>query len=433
MASTSYTECYVFIDDSNLWIEGQKARAKKLVDADNDPRFRVDLGKFLNLVAKDYHISKAFLYGSVPPPNDTVWKAAREKNYDVKTFQRSGSGREKEVDVAMASDIIQELYQTESTVNVTFIVVTGDRDLKPPIKKTLEKTVPVELWSWENSMALEFRRMANNNPLFTAKKLDDVQDKFGYTAYMSSRKKMDIDPGHAIVYKDVPKGKRFQYKMANHIARLLRIFYFTSIEKEETQDIIVEFPHSKPDVVFQQLRKLGGFDYQPCSYPEYTHQVQGHPPIQTTNRFQALGEIDDEPPLEALTRSMSLDLDSIDESELSAENECEERNEDDWASVVRRKPGMLTRMKKRKEEQCKWRDHCVMAAHCPYSHTQEEKRLFDRFPRIRFKYFKAKLCNKLEAHHSPALMRGCAYAHTSEDSWCLRCKMYGHLTDNCIV
>ena len=51
---------------------------------------------------RDYHISKAFLYGSVPPPNDTVWKAAREKNYDIKIIQRSGSRREKEMDVAMA-------------------------------------------------------------------------------------------------------------------------------------------------------------------------------------------------------------------------------------------------------------------------------------------------------------------------------------------
>ena len=394
MASLSYTECYVFIDDSNLWIAGQTVKAKKLVDADKDPRFRVDLGKFLSLVAKDYHISKAFLYGSVPPPNDTVWKAAKEKNYNVKTFERSGSGREKEVDVAMASDMMKELYQKESTANVTFIAVTGDRDLKPPIENILDGSVRVELWSWEDSMAHEFKRMA--------KKLDDVQDKFGYTAYMSTRDKTDIDPNHAIVYQDVPKGKRFLYKMADHIARMLRNFYFTSIEKEETQDLIVEFPRSEPEVICQQLRRLGEFDYQPCSYPEYTHQV--HPPIQTTNCFQALGEIDDEPPLPAFTRSMSPDIDSIDESEPSAESECEERNEDDWASVVRRKPGMLTRMKKRKEEQCKWRDHCDMAAHCPYSHTQEEKRLFDRFPKICFKYFKTKLAYSYSIPNDSSLL-----------------------------
>lgn len=52
---------------------------------------------------------KAFLYGSVPPPKDSVWKAAKEKNYVVQTFLRSDKGREKEVDVAMASDITKNL------------------------------------------------------------------------------------------------------------------------------------------------------------------------------------------------------------------------------------------------------------------------------------------------------------------------------------
>lgn len=77
--SASQTKCCIFVDHSNLWIAGKKARAKKLVDADEDSRFRVDLGKFLYLLANDRLIAKAFLYGSVPPPNDTVWKAARER------------------------------------------------------------------------------------------------------------------------------------------------------------------------------------------------------------------------------------------------------------------------------------------------------------------------------------------------------------------
>ena len=87
-------ECYVFVDDSNLWIKGQKAQGEKLKDADIDKRYRVDLGKLLHLVSKKRNIFKAYLYGSTPPPNDTVWKAARKKNFEVKIFERSGSGRE---------------------------------------------------------------------------------------------------------------------------------------------------------------------------------------------------------------------------------------------------------------------------------------------------------------------------------------------------
>lgn len=43
-----------------LWIAGQKAQGKKLKDTDTDTRFRVDLGKFLELVIKGRNL---FLWG----------------------------------------------------------------------------------------------------------------------------------------------------------------------------------------------------------------------------------------------------------------------------------------------------------------------------------------------------------------------------------
>ena len=106
---------------------------------------------------------------------------------------------------------------------------------------------------------------------------------------------------------------------------------------------------------------------------------------------------------------------------------------DDWVSVVRRKPGMLTRMRKRKEEQCRWGDHCAKASNCPNKHTEEEKRLFLKLPKILFKYFKTRPCNKMELHKTAEQKRMCAFAHDSEDSWCLNCKMYSHLTSDCKV
>lgn len=61
MAMVEAAECYIFVDHSNLWIAGQTAQAKKLKDADSDSRYRVDLGKFLHLLVRDRHLSKAFL------------------------------------------------------------------------------------------------------------------------------------------------------------------------------------------------------------------------------------------------------------------------------------------------------------------------------------------------------------------------------------
>lgn len=154
---SNYTECYVFIDDSNIWIEGQKVQGQILRDADSDPRFRVDLGRFVKMVQGKRSIAKAFLYGSVPPPNDSVWNAAKKMNFVVQIFKRSGGGKEKEVDVTMSSDITEQIFELKHDTNpdteCIFVIVTGDRDLKTPISKALKHDIPVELWSWEQSLS----------------------------------------------------------------------------------------------------------------------------------------------------------------------------------------------------------------------------------------------------------------------------------------
>ena len=274
LSQSKFVEC--FVDHSNLWIEGQKAQDVK--DIDHDPRYRVDLGNFLNITTRNCQLSKAFLYGSVPPPNDSVWKAAKEKNFEVKVFQRSGSGKEKELDVAMAHDITKTLYEhiyINCCRNVTFIVVTGDRDLKPPIEDSLEKGIPVELWSWEKAMSREYKQLANSHPLFQAKLLNTIQKDFSYTAFMSARRDRQVNPARAIVFREVPKGKRFIYNFANTIFRLMRLFYFTHVlcEEEGKCDLIVEFPKTKPEIVLGMLKKLN-LSYEPCSYPEYTNGTE---------------------------------------------------------------------------------------------------------------------------------------------------------------
>lgn len=430
MAMDEDAECYVFVDHSNLWIAGQTAQAKKLKDADRDSRFRVDLGKFLHLLVKDRHLSKAFLYGSVPPPNDSIWKAARKRNFKVKTFQRSGSGREKELDVAMAHDITKNLYHlvyTESKENVIFIIVTGDRDLKPPILDTLDNGIPVELWSWDDAMAREFRQLANTHDWFTANCLDSVEKEFSFTSYMSTRMEKDVDPSHAIVYRDVPADKRFRHILADHIHRLLRLFYITSVESqtEGKRNLIVEFPNSNPEVVFRQLRTLGSFEYEPCSYPKHWSQ-----PILTSRRYEykALTEID----VESLPEVMDM-LPGTEEAATSEQSTEQDTEFDDWTTELRRKVGKMTFVKRRKETPCKWGDHCAMASECHYLHTDEERKLFTRSPHFRFKFLKSRECKKKDVHLSTEKRKHCAFAHDSQDSWCLACKMYGHLIDNCQV
>ena len=434
MAEKSCKDYFVFIDDSNLWISCQKAHGAKLQDADNDPRFRVDLGRLLGVLTDNAEVSHAFLYGSYPPPNDTVWKAAREKNFNVKTYRRSSSGKEKEIDVAMATDII-EMKCEYADENSTFVIVTGDRDLKTPVEKVLIKNISVHLWSWKQSLSLEYRHLANLNPLFNVFMLDDVEKHFSYKSYRVNRKKREMDTTHAIVVKNVSGGV-FQ-EVINSITSLTRLF-FTSHSKG-TQDLIVEFPNTKLEVVLELLRKCN-FGYEYCTYASYittTDEASNQTTI--TNRFEALMTIDDESLPEAVESSLDLDLEAMPGSCSTATEQDDSASLNDdadslssggsWVDVVRVK----RIVKWCGSTSCRWGVHCAKASACKYLHTDYEKEVFRKFPRSMFKNWKAKKCNKQDQHLTSEQRKWCPFAHESGDSWCLKCKMEGHLTDDCAI
>ena len=414
----SSQSCYVFIDNSNVWITGQKVRGKRLKDVPADNRFRVDLGRLLNLMVRGRPVRKAYLYGSVPPQSDTVWEAARERHFEVRTFQRSDRGREKEVNSAMSQDMVNALHEKDKGAKV-FITVTGDRNHRPPILNALEKGVSVELWSWEDAMAREFCQLANQHPEFRAQTLDSVQNLFGYTAYMSNHNKKKVNPAHAIVYRDVPGDEMFLRALANHMDRLSRLYYITSVESQTAgeKDYIIEFPYSSPEVVLEKIRKLGYFEYQPCSYPEYSHHSNFPTSIEIYQ--EQLPKHNAQAPEEKrLDTSRELD-------ECDSDDDSEDFNK--WDIIGRKNPPKTKKMR------CPWKDHCDKAAQCPNIHTDEEKERFARFPRICFQYFKSQECRKKHQHVTALQRKSCAFAHVAEDSWCLACKMYGHLTNDCQV
>ena len=67
---------YVFVDNSNIWIEGKKASGKaKNPPVPSNYNYRIEYGHLLNHVCKGRTLGDMpMLYGSEPPPNDSVWK-----------------------------------------------------------------------------------------------------------------------------------------------------------------------------------------------------------------------------------------------------------------------------------------------------------------------------------------------------------------------
>ena len=425
----NYVECYVFVDNSNLWIEGQKSI--ELKDAIADPRYRVDHGKFLHEIVGGREMAKAFLYGSNPPPNDSVWSSARRNNFEVKLFDRSVTGKERAIEPAMACDITTAFFQHQanSIEEAVFIVVTGKLDLKHTIDMLLQQGAKVELWSWKSAMAREFMQLANKVGSFEAKLLDEIKGSFSSTAIMSTRQCNRIKPECAIVFREVPESKSYLFDLANVMHRLMRIFYVTSIPcARGKQDVVFEFPKTKPAVILKLLKKVD-LEYEPCDYPTYesSKRPMENFKMQLTNRFESEKvELDDnfyqnlEPFFLAQSIEDGLASTSSEDVETSEEDDC-------WITVVSKKIDKIEWITRQRQIPCKWKEHCTNGTTCRNFHSDKELELFCRHPKVNFRFWKTRMCSNTSQHKHET----CLFAHSSTDSWCLICRMYSHFTSEC--
>ena len=147
---------WIFIDNSNLFIEGQKFYATmNNWHVRTDPRFRIDFVKLINCIVSDpKRVKDVYLFGSEPPSLDTLWMRLKKRGFNVITFKRDWLNREKEVDVSLAVEAT-ECACDESAIGMsgTFVFITGDRDLAPAIKKVIKRDFRVLVVSYKSVLS----------------------------------------------------------------------------------------------------------------------------------------------------------------------------------------------------------------------------------------------------------------------------------------
>lgn len=100
----------------------------------------------------------AWLYGSVPPHNDSLWRAIRSQGWKVKTLERNLAGKEKGLDIEIALDM-NDLGR-EVTPAQTMILVAGDGDYQTLIPRLQQRGWRMEIAFYEN-VALSIRTLAD--------------------------------------------------------------------------------------------------------------------------------------------------------------------------------------------------------------------------------------------------------------------------------
>jgi uncharacterized LabA/DUF88 family protein len=143
--------CVVLVDNSNVFIEGQKHSARlKGIHADAitgkqacDPSWRVNFSELLMALANGRAIHKAVLVGSRPPKNDGVWEAAKRQGFEVVVHERSSDNKEKAVDTELVVRGTEIIWSAPSAMDL--IIVSGDRDFIPLVGAAHRKDWCVEM------------------------------------------------------------------------------------------------------------------------------------------------------------------------------------------------------------------------------------------------------------------------------------------------
>lgn len=473
----------IFVDDSNIWIEAQKfaasgkGRLPKLEDSDQDPRFRVDIGNLVNILSNGRKVTRSFLYGSRPPPNDKVWKSYERFNFDLKIYDRAASGKEKQVDNSMATDISRHatILETKAKMNpkdhpeykeeldnMTFIVISGDRDMLPPIRLALQCKIRVEIWAWESGISREHKRLNDGNLQISY--LDHIADDSFFTNTRSTRKGKMIDGSKVIVLcepddKDADMDTLEASASDMLLGKCGLVFYITRSQTGE--ELFVEFPNIKSiENVILTVRELLKDRWTVVSWPEYASRFNKRAPvtIETGTLFRPLSESehDGSPTIEEgpkptqtqvkkeakppqpqakpwtgwnmnLLRPAKVAVANKENVPRSEPTFTKATQEDGWNTVTSTNTKADHRRIMRQGQACSRGLHCREGNNCGHRHSEEERKLFRDFPHINFAMWKTKACNKPYCQEG----RKCPYAHSEADAWCLKCYKTGHYTEAC--
>lgn len=160
---------YTYVDNSNVFIEGQriaavkKRLAKDLYDASNrrivDHTWNLDYGKLHQFVCGDRsQVGAAKLWGS-PPPGDSFWKMVESKGFKVTKYDKGVAGTEKKVDVAIAHQMTKDAYTLIDKTSSEITLVSGDKDFVPVIEDLVAEGFKVVVAFWSHAAA-ELRNSA---------------------------------------------------------------------------------------------------------------------------------------------------------------------------------------------------------------------------------------------------------------------------------
>lgn len=161
---------FLYVDNSNVWIEGMHVAAVASGAAPDiwtaqtakiTERFVIDFGKLREFAGGRLgELERSVLYGSRPPPNDSLWRAAELQGFDVIVYDRNAANREKKVDTKIATDITTDSFVLMKQGDEVTLVA-GDRDYVPVAQGILDRGFSFHVVFWQHA-ATELKQVATS-------------------------------------------------------------------------------------------------------------------------------------------------------------------------------------------------------------------------------------------------------------------------------
>ncbi|CAF3489078.1 hypothetical protein FGSG_08118 [Fusarium graminearum PH-1] len=154
----------IYIDDSNVAIRGR---------AMHDPQgtltpWNYDIDVLANIIIQQFDLTaiEPFVQKSLnfygadlhrSPQLDHLRGLGLVYGCDC---PRNGHGHEKQADVALATDMTEQAkHALDFGIARDFVLVSGDSDFIPAVRKVLGYGFNVHVWAWRRSLSSEFYRL----------------------------------------------------------------------------------------------------------------------------------------------------------------------------------------------------------------------------------------------------------------------------------
>ncbi len=149
----------LYIDNSNVWIEGKRASAVSVGLAPDiwtairentlDNNWKLDFGRLFEFAGGEKRdVKRAALFGSRPPANDSLWAAAERSGFEVVVHDRNAANKEKKIDTDIVASMVEDSYERLTLGEDEVTLVAGDSDYVPALEKLRRRKIPVHVVFW---------------------------------------------------------------------------------------------------------------------------------------------------------------------------------------------------------------------------------------------------------------------------------------------